>query len=168
MIPQRRYATTVAVFATVLYFALVICVSGLISLFANREVLAERDAGPLIAPIMFAVSGAALFVQLVVLGAGARRRSTIGAALVAGIAVYLLFVVVGAILYAVGNGDPLRGLFFISANAVGPYAVSVAVLATIVVLAYLLLLSYRESGGARRTPRWPWEKKDDRDREDRD
>jgi hypothetical protein len=166
--PQRRYAITVAVFATVLYLALAICVSGLISLFANREVLAEGDAGPLVAPIMFAVSTAAVFVQLVRLGVGPRRRSTIGAALIAGIAVYLLFVVVGSILYAAGNGDPLRALFFISANAAGPYAISIAVLATVVVLAYLLLLTYRESGGAKRTPRWPWEKKDDRDREDRD
>ena len=159
---RRRYAYTVAVFAVVLFLALAIAVSGIISLFADREVLTERDAGPLIAPVMFAVATAALYTQLVTFGL--RRGSIVLNAVVIAIVCYFLFLFSGSTLYSLGKGRPLLGLLFFGSNALGPFAAAVLVIAFIVALAFLLLLFYRDNGGAARTPRWWWENRDDRDR----
>ena len=159
---RRRYAYTVAVFAVVLFLALAIATSGIISLFADREVLTERDAGPLIAPVMFAVATAALYTQLVTFGL--RRGSIVVNAAVIAIVCYFLFLFSGSTLYSLGKGRPLLGLLFFGSNALGPFAAAVLVIAFVVALAFLLLLYYRDSGGAARTPRWWWENRDDRDR----
>ena len=159
---RRRYAYTVAVFAVVLFLALAIAVSGIISLFADREVLTERDAGPLIAPVMFAVATAALYTQLVTFGL--RRGSIVLNAVVIAIVCYFLFLFSGSTLYSLGKGRPLLGLLFFGSNALGPFAAAVLVIAFVVALAFLLLLFYRDNGGAARTPRWWWENRDDRDR----
>ena len=162
MNPRRRYAYTVAAFAVVLFLALAIATSGIISLFANREVLTERDAGPLIAPVMFAVATAALYTQLVTFGL--RRGSIVVNAVVIAIVCYFLFLLSGSTLYSLGKGRPLLGLLFFGSNALGPFAAAVLVIAFVVALAFLLLLFYRDNGGAARTPRWWWENRDDRDR----
>lgn len=159
---RRRYAYTVAVFAVVLFLALAIAASGIISLFADREVLTERDAGPLIAPVMFAVATAALYTQLATFGL--RRGSIVLNAVVIAIVCYFLFLFSGATLYSLGKGRPLLGLLFFGSNALGPFAAAVLVIAFVVALAFLLLLFYRDNGGAARTPRWWWENRDDRDR----
>jgi hypothetical protein len=159
---RRRYASTVAVFAAVLFLALAIAASGLISLYADREVLTEADAGPLIAPVMFTVATAALYAQLVTLGL--RRGSIIVNSVLIAIVCYVLFLLSGSTLYSLGKGRPLLGLLFFGSNALGPFAIAVAAIAFVVALAFLLLLSYRDSGGAARTPRWWWENRDDRDR----
>ena len=159
---RRRYAYTVAVFAVVLFLALAIAASGIISLFADREVLTERDAGPLIAPVMFAVATAALYTQLVTFGL--RRGSIVLNAVVIAIVCYFLFLFSGSMLYSLGKGRPLLGLLFFGSNALGPFAAAVLVIAFVVALAFLLLLFYRDNGGAARTPRWWWENSDDRDR----
>lgn len=159
---RRRYARTVAVFAAVLFLALAIAASGIISLYADREVLTERDSGPLIAPIMFGVATAALYAQLVTVGL--RRGSVILNAVIIAIVCYLLYLVSGSTLYSLGKGQPLVGLLFFASNALGPFALAVAVIAFLVALAFLVLLSFRDSGGAARTPRWWWENRDDRDR----
>ena len=159
---RRRYAYTVAAFAVVLFLALAIAVSGIISLFADREVLTERDAGPLIAPVMFAVATAALYTQLVTFGL--RRGSIVVNAVVIAIVCYFLFLLSGSTLYSLGKGRPLLGLLFFGSNALGPFAAAVLVIAFVVALAFLLLLFYRDNGGAARTPRWWWENRDDRDR----
>ena len=167
MAVDRHYASVIAIFATALFLALVVCASGLISLIANREVLVEKDAGPLIAPVMFAVATAALYVQLV--SARARRGGSIilSAALI-GVIVFVFYNIAGATLYSLGSGEPLRGILFFAANALGPYSVSVGIAAVVVAFSYLMLLSFRDSGGVKRTPRWPWEDRDDRAREDRE
>jgi hypothetical protein len=169
MAVDRRYASTIAIFASVLFLALSICASGLISLFANREVLTETDAGPLVAPIMFAVA-TALFLVLLVVAATSRHRRGVGfvAALVIGAIVFLVFNLTGATLYVFGSGEPVRGILFFASNALGPFSIAVALIAVVVALLYLILMSYRERGGATRTPRWPWEEGDDRDREGRE
>ena len=165
MAPDRRYASIVAIFATALFVALVIFASGLISLLANREVLTERDAEPLIAPVMFALAAAALYVQLVTVRAGG---SIILTSVLIGVIVYLVFTVSGATLYSLGSGQLLAGILFFASNALGPYALAVGGIAIVVAFCYLLLLSFRESGGARRTPRWPWQDRDDRERRERE
>ena len=159
---RSRYARTIGVFAAVLFLALAIAASGIISLFADREVLTERDAGPLIAPIMFASATAAFYVLLVTLGR--RRGSLFAGALITAVITYFFSLLSGSTLYSVGKGRPLLSLLFFGSNAIGPFAIAVAVIAFIVALAFLLLLSYRDSGGASRTPRWWWENRDDRDR----
>lgn len=159
---RTRYATTIAAFAVVLFLALAIAISGIISLYADREVLTERDAGPLVAPIMFVVASAALYALLVTFGR--RRGSVFVGALVTAVITYFLFLISGSILYSVGKGRPLLSLLFFGSNALGPFAIAVAAIAFVVALAFLLLLSYRDSGGAARTPRWWWENRDDRDR----
>ncbi len=159
---RTRYATTIAAFAVVLFLALAIATSGIISLYADREVLTERDAGPLVAPIMFVVASAALYALLVTFGR--RRGSLFVGALVTAVITYFLFLISGSILYSVGKGRPLLSLLFFGSNALGPFAIAVAAIALVLALAFLLLLSYRDSGGAARTPRWWWENRDDRDR----
>jgi len=150
------------VFAAVLFLALAIAASGIISLFADREVLTERDAGPLIAPVMFVVATAALYTQLVTFGL--RRGSIIVNAVVIAIVCYFLFLFSGSTLYSLGKGRPLLGLLFFGSNALGPFAAAVLVIAFVVALAFLLLIYFRHNGGAARTPRWWWENRDDRDR----
>ena len=149
-------------FAAVLFLALAIAASGIISLFADREVLTERDAGPLIAPVMFVVATAALYTQLVTFGL--RRGSIIVNAVVIAIVCYFLFLFSGSTLYSLGKGRPLLGLLFFGSNALGPFAAAVLVIAFVVALAFLLLIYFRHNGGAARTPRWWWENRDDRDR----
>ena len=41
---RTRYASTIAIFAVVLFLALAIAASGIISLYTDREVLTEPDA----------------------------------------------------------------------------------------------------------------------------
>ena len=159
---RTRYATTIAAFAVVLFLALAIAASGIISLYADREVLTERDAGPLVAPIMFVVATAALYALLVTFGR--RRGSLFAGALVTAVITYFFFLISGSILYSVGKGRPLLSLLFFGSNALGPFAIAVAAIAFVVALTFLLLLSYRDSGGATRTPRWWWENRDDHDR----
>ncbi|HEY0260578.1 MAG TPA: DUF6121 family protein [Lacisediminihabitans sp.] len=166
--PRRRYVAVLAVFASVLFLALAIAASGVISLLTDREVLAERGAGPLIAPVMFLVATAALYLQLVTLGSRRRRGWMILSSVVVGVNCYLLFLVSGATLYSLGSGEPLRGVLFVGGNAFGPFALAILGIAVVVALCYLLLVAYRDGGGARTTPRWPWEDRDDRDREGRD
>ena len=159
---RSGYARTIAVFAAVLFLALAIAASGIISLFADREVLTERDAGPLIAPIMFAVATAALYAILVAFGR--RRGSLFAGAIVTAVVTYFSFLIIGSALYSLGKGQLLLSLLFFGSNAIGPFAITVAVIAFVVALAFLLLLSYRDGGGAARTPRWWWENRDDHDR----
>jgi hypothetical protein len=84
----------IAVFAVVLFLALAIAASGIISLYADREVLTERDAGPLIAPTMFAVATAALYALLV--SFGRRRGSVLAASVITAVITYFFFLVSGA------------------------------------------------------------------------
>lgn len=183
---RSRYAITFAAFAVVLFLVLAITVSGFISLLADREVLTEKDAGPLIGPVMFAVATSALFLQLITL-AGARTGTKPGArpatkpsarpgaitspvlgAFAAAAVTYLLFLLSGATLYTLGKGQPLLGVLFFGSNALAPFALSVAVIAFVIALVYLLMLAYRDTAGGIRTPRWWWENRDERDRNERD
>ncbi|MET4780456.1 DUF6121 family protein [Glaciihabitans sp. UYNi722] len=169
MAPQRRYASIIAVFATVLYLALIICSAGFIGLIGNREVLAERDAGPLVAPAMFLVASATLFAQLLNVGLRVGRRTgfLIVRSLVIAIVTSILYLLVGANLYALSSGRTVPGIIFFGNNAFTPVTLSVAVFAFLIAVAYQSLLNYRDRGGAGTTPRWSWEKKDGDDGEDR-
>jgi len=159
----RRYEAAVAVFAVVLFIALCIATSGVISLFAEQDVLAQRDASILLVPAMFVVAAAALYLGLVS-AAGRTGAALLLSALGIGVGCYLFFLVSGATLYSVGSGEPFRGILFVGANAGRPFSIALAVIAAVVAIAYLLLVSARTRRLDGRPPRWPWEQQDDDDR----
>lgn len=164
MNPRRKSAITIAVFAAVLFLASAICAAGIISLFSGREVLAEPDTGPLIAPVMFVTATLVLVLLLVQQGVktpGRRGSIALGSVLV-GSASYLGYVLSGAVLYAIGSGRILLSVLFFGANIFGPFAIAVGLIALVVAFGYLLLLSYQDHG-ATGTPRWAWERADDDD-----
>ncbi|MBK4348411.1 DUF6121 family protein [Lacisediminihabitans changchengi] len=160
---QRRYEAAVAVFAVVLFIALCIATSGVINLFAGKDVLAERDASILVIPAMFIVAAAALYLGLFS-AAGQTGGALVLFALGIGVACYLFFLVSGAVLYSVGSGQPLRGILFLGANALRPFSIALPIIAAVVAVAYLLLVSARTRRLDGRPPRWPWEQQDDDDR----
>ena len=168
MAQKHSYRVLIAVFAAVLYVALIIAVAGVIGLLTNREVLIEADAGPLLAPAMVVTAAMVLTLQLLWAGIRVSRpaRSNLFIALVIGVVCYFFYVAVGAVLYSISDGDPLRGVIFFGANALVPFALSIGILASIVAVAYLSLMTYRDHGGASQTPRWPWEQSGDEDRKD--
>ena len=156
----QKYATIVAVFATVLYAAVVVAAFGMISLITNLDVIADRSAGLLVGPTMAAAAIVLVFVMLLLLGVKTppdKQRVVVGFAVATGIAAYGLFIVTGAILVAAGNGDPFAVLIFSASMLASPFAISVGVLAFIVALTYSILLAshYGEHG----RPLWPWERR---------
>jgi len=156
----QKYATIVAVFATVLYAALLVAAFGLISLATNLDVIADRSAGPLVGPTMAAVSVLLVLLMLVLLGVNTppdKQRVVVGFAVATGIAAYGLFIATGAILVAAGNGDPFGVILFAGSMLASPFSLSVGALAFIVALSYSILLAshYGEHG----RPLWPWERR---------
>jgi hypothetical protein len=160
---QKRYEAAVAVFAVVLFVAVCIATSGVISLYAQQDVLAQRDASILLVPAMFVVAAAALYVGMLS-AAGRTGGALVLSALGIGAGCYLFFLVGGATLYSVGSGEPFRGILFVGANALRPFSIALAVIAAAVALAYLALVAARGRRLDARPPRWPWEQKDDDDR----
>ena len=160
---QRRYEAAVAVFAVALFVALCIAASGLISLFAGQDVLAQSDASILLVPGMFVVAAAALYLGLLST-AGRTGAALVLSAVGVGVGCYLFFLVSGATLYSLGSGQPLRGILFFGANALRPFSIALAVIAAAVTVAYLALVSARGRRLDGRPPRWPWEQQDDDDR----
>ena len=159
---ERRYAAVVAVFATILYLACVVAAFGLISLYTNRDVISEADAGPLIGPVMTAVATLALFGGLLWIGLRApaeKQRLSPLAAIGVGVWCYLLFVFVGSVLYSFGSQVQSPFLTFWFGNAASPFAITTGIVAFVVVLAYQLVLIGRVRQRGR--PLWPWEHKDD-------
>lgn len=156
----QKYATIVAVFATVLYAALLVAAFGMISLVTNLDVIADRSAGPLVGPTMAGVATVILLIMLLILGVNTppdKQRVVVGFAVATGIAAYGLFIATGAILVAAGNGDPFAVLLFAGSMLASPFALAVGVLAFVVALTYSILLAshYGEHG----RPLWPWERR---------
>lgn len=153
----RRYAATLAVFATVLYVALLIAALGVLSVLLNRDVIDDADAGPLAGPIACAFAAAVVFVALLV---RALRREhehdlALGTALLLGIGSYLAYAVGGGFVVAIA--DPYRFLPFLVTQLIGPFAAAAGVLAFVVVLLDMIVLASRVGEHGR--PRWPWEKR---------
>jgi hypothetical protein len=163
----RRYATTVAVFAAVLYLALLIATFGEISLNANIDVLAGAQVDRLVAPTM---TGFAVLVFLACLLWIAlripveRQRILIGGAFAIGLACYVTFVFVGGIVIFFSQADAVGALLFLARQIATPFAISVGVIALIVAILYMLVITsrFRETG----RPLWPWEKKEKREKPD--
>jgi len=156
----QKYATIVALFATVLYLALLVAALGLISLATNTEVIPEADAGPLVGPSMAGAAVILVFVMLLILGVGgpaARERVAVGWAFLTGLGAFLIFILIGAVLYAMGTGVFVQLLIFTAAQLPSPYAWATGILAVIVVLVYSWILAARVGEHGR--PLWPWERR---------
>jgi hypothetical protein len=156
----QKYATIVALFATVLYSALVVAALGLISLATNQEVVPEADAGPLVGPSMAGSAVVLVFVMLLILGVGspaARDRVAVGWAFLTGLGAFLVFIFVGAALYAIGTGQLVQLLIFAAAQLPSPFAWATGILAVIVTLVYSWILAARVGEHGR--PLWPWERR---------
>lgn len=165
----RRYALVLALFAGGLYVALIVASFGMLSLFLDRDVITDPQAGPLVGPIMVA---AAVFALLLVMlqaalggrSAGASPRAPepmqmvpLFSVLLAAASAYLAYGVSGGIVASIGFGDPLGAPLFAITQLASPFAAAVAVWAAIIGLLYFVLLIWRAHGGQR--PRWPWEKR---------
>jgi len=156
----QKYATIVASFATVLYLSLVVAALGLISLATDREVIPETDAGPLVGPSMVGGAVILVFVMLLMLGVGgpaARERVAVGWAFLTGLCALLVFILVGAVLYAIDTGALVQLLIFAAAQLQSPFPWATGILAMIVTLVYSWILAARVGEHGR--PLWPWERR---------
>jgi hypothetical protein len=161
---------TLAIFATVLYFALVVCAFGFVSLLTDTDVVTQQDAGPLVGPL--ATASAVITVLLYLLGIGRRYERDLHAALAAsagdpvklplgravliGIVSFVVYVFVGAIAYSVVTAEVFAVVLFAAGSALSGYAVAVGVLAVAISVAYMLVLGSGGEHPAR--PLWPWER----------
>ena len=165
----QKYATVVAVFAAVLLAALLVASFGMISLLADTDVISDPNAGPLVGPGMTAAAVVLVFTLMLLLGLRTRpvnQRVAVGYSLGSGLAALGAFVLVGAVLYALGAGVPadtagLPGdsVGFAASVLLGPFAVTTGILSFIITLLYSLVLASRMPERGR--PKWPWEQGDD-------
>ena len=158
---HQRYAVQIAVFATVLYAALVIAGFGLISLVLERDVVARGGLGPLIGPAMTATSVLLVLIALVAVAMRVpqeRTRVSLPVALVIGFGAYLFFGVAYGVLAGARSGSALGIVVALGAQIVSPFAVVAGALAVLVSLLFLIVVSAHREGGR---PRWPWESRDE-------
>jgi uncharacterized membrane protein (DUF485 family) len=158
----QKYATTVAVFATVLFAALLVAAFGMVSLVTNTDVIGDRSVGPLVGPAMAGAVVLLVLVLLLILGVNTppeKQRVAVGFALAAGVGAFLLYIVAGAILVAAGTGDLVAATLFGGAVLGSPFAVTVGVLAFLVILVYSIMLASHWGENGR--PLWPWERRGD-------
>ncbi|TFD15313.1 hypothetical protein E3T26_07385 [Cryobacterium sp. TMT1-21] len=158
----QKYATIVAVFAAVLYAALVVAAFGMISLLTNRDVIIDPNAGLLVGPSMTAAASLVVFLLMLLLGLRSRpenQRIAVGYALGTGFAAFAAFVLVGTILFALNAGLPADSIAFAGSVLLGPFAATAGIIGFIVTLVYSMVLASRMPERGR--PLWPWERRDD-------
>ena len=156
----RRYAATLAAFATALYLALLIAALGVLSLLLERDVIDDPDAGAFAGPVACAVAAAVVFAGLLVRALRVRPHRhdvAIGVALLLGVCSYLGYAIGGGVV--VGISDPYRFAPFVVEQLIGPFAAAAGILSLLVVLLDMLVLASRQEQRGR--PRWPWEKRDE-------
>ncbi|MBX3091869.1 MAG: hypothetical protein KF801_05100 [Cryobacterium sp.] len=138
--PVRRGSFTralvVALMATVLYGAVLVALDGFLTLLTNRDVVAERDAGPLVGPAMAVTALAVVFVSVVggLRPASGPRRIPVGRSLATAFIVYLLGPVAGSIVYVSGQEHLASGVLFFGRYLASPFVICSAVLAGLVIL----------------------------------
>lgn len=154
----RRYASTVAIFAVVLYVALIIGVFGQISLWTGRDVIPEHGTALVLGPAMVTVAALILLAALLLraLRIPAKHQSiSIGGAILIGLICLAGYIVVGSIAFASAHGGLVAGTLFAGENLLSPFGLSVGLLAAIVAFLDMLVLSSHVGENGR--PRWPWE-----------
>lgn len=160
----RRYAATLAAFATALYLALLVAALGVLSLLLERDPIADPDAGAFAGPIACAVAAAVVLTGLLVRALRAPTESgrerhdiAMGTALLLGLGSYVGYAIGGGVV--VGISDPFRFAPFVVEQLIGPFAAAAGILSLVVVLFDMIVLSSRRDERGR--PRWPWEKRGD-------
>jgi hypothetical protein len=158
----RRYAAIMAVFASVLYVALVVAGFGILSLWLDEDVISDPDAGPIAGPIMSAFAVAVVFAYLLTLALRVpkeRQRVAPLSALLVGFAAYAVFAIVGGVALGLGDAEAFGFVIALGSQLLSPFALAAGVLAFIVVLLDMIVIASQI--GDRGRPRWPWEKRDD-------
>lgn len=121
---------------TVLYGAILLALDGILSLLADRDVISEADAGPLVGPIMAVVALAIVFVS--VLGGlrptSGRPAIPVARAITTAVLVYLVGPLAGAIVYTAGQDQLLAGLLFFARYLASPFVIASALLALVPIL----------------------------------
>lgn len=129
--------------AVVLTAALIIFADGVLSLLLDRDVIGEKDAGPLIGPLM------AITVCAVVLWFVLRRLPP--TLLFRMVAAFLSAVVaaplVGAVLYSVGGANFATLPYFFGTQLLSPFVLVAGVIAAVAVGGAELASRYRPAGG---------------------
>jgi hypothetical protein len=129
-------ALLVAALVAVLYGAILLAIDGFVSLIADRSVIVERDAGPLVGPIMAVVALAVVFVS--VLGglrpSAGRTSVPVGRAIVTAALVYLLGPLAGALVYMLGAANAVGGALFFLEYLGSPFVIAAALLALVPIL----------------------------------
>ena len=121
------------------YVATVIAAWGMTSLFLDIDVIAEKDAGPLLGPAMALAAALVVFRSLWTLR---QRRTLLGPAVAATASVYLVMLLVGAIGYSVTRGDFTWLVLFTARYATSPFVVAAALLAGLSVV-FLWAVTFR-------------------------
>jgi hypothetical protein len=119
------------VLATVTYGAAVIALFGFTSLLLDVDVIDQKDAGPLIGPIMVLASCVVVLLALLRVRG---RASLVGPAAAAAASVYAVMLVVGAVAYATVRADLTWLVLFVGAYALSPFVWGPAVLAGVAVV----------------------------------
>lgn len=120
-----------ATMTTVLFIALVICVTGFESLLTGRDVISQPDATPYLGPAMVV---AVAIVVVFATASGIRRGSPVTSGLIGAATSYLVMLAVGAFAYAMIHGDVAELFVFPATYALGPFVVGTVVVAFLVVV----------------------------------
>lgn len=157
----RRYAATVAVFATGLYAALLIASFGFIALLANVDVLPSGTA-QFTAAIATASAVAVVLAETLSIALRVPReaqRVAVARSLLDGVSALAAFALVAGVVEMLASGDALRGLFLLQAVVLGPIGATTGIAAAVIMILFTLVLA---SGvGEKGSPQWPWEKDDE-------
>jgi len=155
----RKYAATVAVFAAVLFLALVIAVFGMVSLLAAVPVIGDPHAGELAGPVAVAAATLLQFGCLLAIALRVpedRQRIAPLTAFAIAVGAYLAYAIFGAIAYFFAR-DAVGALIFLGGLLTGPFAFTLGIIAFVITLLFMLVLASRV--GDRGRPLWPWEKR---------
>jgi hypothetical protein len=122
----------VATMATILFFALVIAVTGFEFLFSGNDPISQPDATPYLGPAM--VTSVAVVVWFATAFGARRGTNIVVTALVAAATSYLVMLGVGSLAYAFLHGDVAELIVFPAGYALGPFVVGTVVVALAVVV----------------------------------
>lgn len=160
---DRAFAVVIAVFATIVYGAVLFSSFGVISVLIDVEPIQSAAAGPLVGPTMFTVASVVLFVFLAWLGMTAPpqnpptrgRKVRVWRSILAGVVTFLVFLVTGGILLA-GSRGSVAVVDHVWRMLGSPFAISTGVLAFLFAILYQLVIAGRYRDRAQ--PQWPWER----------
>lgn len=143
--PQQEPQTNLlyAVMTLAGYLATVIMVFGFLSLFLDRDVIAERDAGTLLGPTMVAAACVVTFVRL--------RRLRPGqlpwrAAALAAASTYLVMILIAGTGYAFARAQPMWFVLYLQQQAASPFVIAAALLSAAAIVTFWAVSTHTGTG----------------------